>query len=218
MMKDLLYKEFMLARHPTLFIFPFLGTMLLIPSYPYFVAFIYTCLSIFFIFLQGRENKDLFFTACLPVQKRDIVKARCLFIGIIEVFQILVSIPFAIIGSRINPNAQGNLVGMEANIAFFGFVFILYALFNIIYLPMFYKTAYRVGLPLVYASIVIAVYIVGLEAAIQIIPALKDALDTRDPGMVVRQLPILAAGIVIYALAMLQACKKAAVYFEKVDL
>lgn len=48
--------------------------MLLIPGYPYFVAFIYTCLSVFFIFLQGRENRDILFTVSPPVSKRDIVK------------------------------------------------------------------------------------------------------------------------------------------------
>jgi hypothetical protein len=217
-MKNLLYKEFKLARHPTIFIFPFLGTMLLIPSYPYFVAFIYTCLSVFFIFLQGREYKDIFFTVSLPVRKSDIVKARCCFIAIIEVFQILVSVPFAIIGSRINPNPNGNEVGIEANVAFFGFVFIMYAVFNLVFLPMFYKTAYKVGIPLLFASAAITIYIVGLEAAIQLIPTLKLALDTITPDKMVQQIPILVIGILIYALFMLLVCKKSAHNFEKVDL
>jgi hypothetical protein len=217
-MKNLLYKEFTLAAHPTIYIFLSFGAMLLIPSYPYYVAYIYTCLAIFFVFLNGRESKDVFYTASLPIRKRDTVKARCYMIAIIELAQILVSVPFAVIGSRINPNPQGNLAGIEANFAFFGFVFVLFALFNIIFIPMFYKTAYQAGKSFLWAGSAVAVYIVVMEAAVQIIPVLKTNLDTSAPDKMIKQLPILAAGIVIYALMMLLAYKKAAHNFEKVDL
>jgi len=79
-MKELLFKEFKLAAHPTTYLFLFLGAMLLIPAYPYFVAFIYTCLGIFFIFLSARENQDILYTVSLPVRKRDVVKSRVLMI------------------------------------------------------------------------------------------------------------------------------------------
>ena len=217
-MKDLLVKEFRLARHPTLFIFPFLGLMLMIPAYPYFVAFIYTCLSVFFIFLQGRENRDIPFTVSLPVNKRDVVKARCWFIAIIEVFEILVAVPFAIIGIKINPNPEGNPVGMEANVAFFGFVFILYALYNLIFLPIFYKTAYRAGIALLIASTAISLYIVAIEGSIRFIPALKSFLDTSAPAAQIAQLPILVAGIVIFAASTYLAFRMSASRFDKVDM
>ena len=217
-MRDLLVKEFRLARHPTLFIFPFLGLMLLIPAYPYFVAFIYTCLSVFFIFLQGRENRDILFTVSLPVNKRDVVKARCCFIAIIEVFEILVAVPFAIIGIKINPNPEGNVVGMEANVAFFGFVFILYALFNLLFLPIFYKTAYRAGIALLIASMAIGLYIVAIEGSIQFIPSLKSFLDTTSPAAQIAQLPILAAGILIFAACTYLAYRVSAKRFARVDM
>ena len=217
-MKNLLYKEFTLAAHPTVYIFLSFALMLLIPSYPYYVAFIYTCLAIFFVFLNGRESKDVFYTASLPIRKRDTVKARCYMITIIELAQILVSIPFAIIGSRINPNPQGNIAGIEANFAFFGFVFLMFALFNIIFIPMFYKTAYQAGKSFLWAGSAVAVYIVAMEAAVQIIPVLKTNLDTSAPEKMIKQLPILAAGMIIYAFTMVLAYKKAAHNFEKVDL
>ena len=158
-MKDLLYKELKLAKHPTLFIFPFLGAMLLIPGYPYMVAYIYTCLSVFFIFLNGRENKDILFTVSLPVRKRDTVKARLMMIAAIELFQILFSVPFAFLSAKINPGYSSNLAGMEANVAFFGFVFGMYGLFNIVFLPVFYRSAYRAGRSLFYAGSAITIYI-----------------------------------------------------------
>ena len=217
-MMNLLYKEFELARHPTLFIFPFLGAMLLIPSYPFFVAFIYTPLSIFFIFLQGRENKDILFTVSLPVRKRDVVKARCYFIVIIELFQIIVSVPFAIIRHVFYANPQGNEVGIEVNIAFYGLVLIMYALYNSIFLPLFYKTAYKAGFALLLAGFAITVYIVGVEAVVQLVPVLKQNFDTTDPSLMPGQASVLIAGIGIFALSMRLAYKKSASSFEKVDL
>lgn len=215
-MKNLLYKEFKLAAHPTIYIFLAFGAMLLIPSYPYYVAFIYTCLAIFFVFLSGRESKDVFYTVSLPIRKRDVVKARCCMVALVELAQIIVAIPFAIIRFKIIP--QVNMAGIEANVAFFGFVFIMFALFNIIFIPMFYKTAYNVGISLLCAGSAVAVYIVVIEVAIQIIPFLKTNLDTSDPAMMIKQLPILIAGIVIFALFMVLAYKKAAKRFEAVDL
>ncbi len=217
-MKDLLYKELKLARHPTLFIFPFLGTLLLIPAYPYYVAFAYTCLSIFFVFLKGNETKDILFTVSLPIRKRDAVKARFWFIAIIELFQILVAVPFAILSIAINPNGGGNVVGIEANFAFFGLVFLMYALFNAIYLPMFYRTAYKVGVPLCVAGAAITLYVVAAEVLVQFVPALKESLDTTDPSRMLAQLPILVAGVAVYALSYWWTYRRSATLFEKVDL
>ena len=217
-MKTLLYKEFKLAMHPTTYLFLAIGAMLMIPSYPYYVAFIYTCLGVFFIFLAARENKDIFFTASLPVRKSDVVKSRVLTIAIIELLQLAIGIPFAIIGVRINPNPAGNMAGIEANMAFFGLVLIMYALFNAIYIPLFYKTAVKVGMPLVFASIAVTIYVVAVELAVQMIPFLKTHLDTSDPAMAGYHFPILVAGMVIFALALWLSYRKAAANFESVDL
>ena len=217
-MKALLFKEIKLAMHPTTYLFMAIGAMLMIPSYPYYVAFVYTCLGIFFIFLSGRENKDILFTASLPVRKSDVVKSRVVTVAIIELLQLAIGIPFAIIGVRINPNPAGNMAGIEANMAFFGLVLIMYALFNAIYLPMYYKTAVKVGLPLVFASIAVTIYVVAAEIAVQMIPYLKTRLDTTDPAMAMVQLPILITGILIFAVGLLLTYRKSAANFEKVDL
>lgn len=217
-MKALLYKEFKLAMHPTTYLFMAIGAMLMIPSYPYYVAFIYTCLGIFFIFLSNRENKDTFFTASLPVRKSDVVKSRVFIVAIVELLQLVIGIPFAIIGIRINPNPAGNMAGIEANMAFFGLVLIMYALFNAIYLPLFYKTTVKVGIPLVFASIAVSIYVVAIEVAVQMIPFLKTHWDTTDPAMAMYQFPILIVGLLIFALSMWLTYRKSANNFEKVDL
>lgn len=215
-MKNLLYKEFKLATHPTTFIFLLFGLMILIPAYPYYVEFFYTAMSIFFIFLTGRENKDIFYTVTLPIRKRDAVKARCWMVAIIELVQIILSVPFAMISAAINH--QGNLAGIDANAAFFGLVFLTFALFNIIFIPMFYKTACKVGTAFIAGSIAIGLYILAAESLVWIPSPLKTYLDTTAPGTTMKQLPILLAGIAVWTMTMFIVYKKAAANFEKVDL
>lgn len=73
-MKNLLYKELRLAIHPTMCIFLAMPLLMLAPNYPYYVVFMYTCLAIYFTFLIGREQNDIFYTAALPIKKTDVVK------------------------------------------------------------------------------------------------------------------------------------------------
>lgn len=216
-MKHLLYKELRLAKHPTMFLFLLFSAMLLIPSYPYYVAFIYTCLSVFFVFLQGRENNDLSFTALLPVRKRDIVRARCLLVVLMQLAQVLVSLPCAIVGARINP-LGGNAAGIEANAAFFGLVLVMYALFNLLFLPAFYRTGYRVGRAFLFAGASVLVYIVAAELLVQCVPALKASLDTFDPATRGTRLFVLLLGAGLYAAGSLLACRLSERRFARVDL
>ena len=216
-MKHLLYKELRLAKHPTMFLFLLFSAMLLIPSYPYYVAFIYTCLSVFFVFLQGRENNDLSFTALLPVRKRDIVRARCLLVVLMQLAQVLVSLPCAIVGARINP-LGGNAAGIEANAAFFGLVLVMYALFNLLFLPAFYRTGNRVGRAFLFAGAAVLVYIVAAELLVQCVPVLKASLDTFDPATRGTRLFVLLLGAGLYAAGSLLACRLSERRFARVDL
>ena len=68
-MLKLLYKEFRLCAHPTLYIFIFMGVLILIPDYPYCVVFLFGCLAPFITLYNGRENHDAFYTSFLPVKK-----------------------------------------------------------------------------------------------------------------------------------------------------
>ncbi|MDD3242947.1 MAG: ABC-2 transporter permease [Eubacteriales bacterium] len=216
-MKNLLYKEFKLAKHPTMFLFLAFALMLLIPSYPYYVAFIYTCLAVFFVFLTGRETKDVVFTALLPVAKGDIVRARCVLVVLMELAQVLISVPFAILSVRINPNGC-NPAGIEANVAFFGLVLGMYALFNLLFFPIFYRTAYNAGRALLISGLAVMLYIVVAEGLVLAVPLINAYLDTTAASAQLRQLPVLAAGGGLYVLATWAACRKSVRLFEKVDL
>jgi hypothetical protein len=152
----------------------------------------------------------------LPVRKRDTVRARVYAITVIELLQIIAAIPFAVLNNMIY--TKGNMAGMNTNFAFFGFVFVMYAIFNVIFLPGFYKTAYKVGVPLILAVIAVSVYVVAVNVAVEVVPILKTNLDALGAGHLMSQLPVLFAGIVIFALVTVLAYKISADRFEKVDL
>ena len=204
MTKCLIKKEFLLTAHPMTFVFTFFGIMLIIPNYIYYVAFFYTTLGIFFGFMNGRENRDAYFNAILPVSKKEVVKAKTAFVWIIET----ASVVFAI------PNGS-NLAGIEANVAFFGLSLIMYSLFNAVFLNEFFKTAYKVGKAFVFGSIATAVFVLVAETADHM-PVVGDYLEGKHGQLV--QLPLLFVGIVIFTASFFVVNIQCAKKYEKVDL
>lgn len=216
MIKELLYKEFKLSSHPTNYIFLLFGAMLLIPSYIYFVPLVYIALTVFFIFLGDEQNNAPRFTSVMPVSKADIVTARCTFVAVIELAHIIVSIPFAILGHCINP-LGGNAAGMDANVAFYGCMLFSLGVFNLVFLPKYYKTGYKPGLALIFGSSAMLIVIIVCET-LSHIPAVSKYWDSTSPEMLIKQIPVLAAGIAVFVVSTFAACKISINRFEKVDL
>lgn len=215
-MKNLLYKEFKLSVHPICYLFLFMGTMLLIPNYPYYVAFFYQTLGIFFTFVGGNATNDVFFTTLLPIRKRDAVKSRFETVILFEILQMIISIPFAILRYIILP--AENAAGIEANIAFFGLVFIMFGIFNAIFLPMFYKTAYKTGLPYLISCIAMTVFAAAAEVMVHVNPVWNEVLDTTSRAYLPQQLLTLFLGLVIFVILTAIAYGKSVKQFERLDL
>ena len=217
-MKNLLYKEFRLAIHPSVYIFFALAALLLVPSYPYYVSFFYLTLGIFLTFKTNRAENDIFYSALLPVRKGDVVRARVLTVALLELANILIAIPFAVISAKINP-AGGNNAGIEPNVAFFGLSFLMYGGFNLIFFPVFYKTGRSEGKAFLWGGVFTFLYIIAAESLAQYIPSPISAyLDTLEKSAQLRQLPVLFAGIVLWAAFTLLSAKISTERFEKVDL
>ena len=210
----LLYKEMRLAAHPTSIVFAFLGCLVLVPSYPYSVIFMFGCLAPYITFLNARETNDIWYTAVLPVTKRESVLGKCLLTASFQLFQLLFSVPFTLL--RNTMNIANNPVGLDATVAWYGFGFILYAVFDLVFLTAFYINGYKVGKSFVLAAIPMVLLMVAIEAAAHI-PALA-WMDSCQPKRLLTQLPILIVGIVCYGIFMLFAYRISAKHFEKVDL
>ena len=214
-MKAILYKQFHLVCHPMTLVFLLFGVMLLIPSYPYTVIFFYVMLGLFFSFVNGREQKDIYYSALLPIRKRDTVKASVVFVLVIELASLLIAIPFALLSVSVNP-LGGNAVGMEPNAFLFAAALVLYALFNGIFLPEFYKTAYKVGVSFLKAVIPAAFVMLSLELTVHV-PSLVWLEDCTPAGQL-RLLPLVLCAAVIYGVGLWLTYQKAAKNYEKVDL
>lgn len=214
-MKALLYKQLKLTCHPMTLVFLLSGVFLLIPSYPYTVAFFYVTLGIFFMFMNAREQRDGDYCALLPVRKRDGVKASCVFSVLIQLLSLVAAVPFAVLSARINPKGT-NLAGLDANVALFAMALLVFAAFNLVFWPSFYRTGYKVGISFVKASIVTALLAI-CDIALPHFPGLG-WLDGMDTASCLRQLPLLIAAAVLYAVVTVLAYRRAARNYEKVDL
>lgn len=215
-MIKLLSKELRLAMHPTSLIFLGLSAMILIPNYPYLVTFFYTGLGIFFTCLSGRENHDIAYSVALPVKKSDVVKARFLFVVGIELAQAAIAVPFALLRARMP--LPGNQVGMDANVAFFGFALALLGVFNAAFFGIYYRDVRKVGKAFGSASFWVFAFIAAVEAACHVAPLFRDRLDRPDPEELGLKLAALAVGAGVYAALTLAAYFRARRGFERQDL
>ena len=213
-MKNLLYKEFRLTINPMFFLVPLLGVLILIPQWPYFVALMYCFfITVPNVFMSGKAQNDIGFSVMLPVRKRDVVRSRILAVIGLELLHILVAAVFAAINAAIYKN--GNFL-LDANVAFFGFSFVMFAVFNIIFFPMFYKTADKVGLPTVVALTAAIVFAAAVEMYVLLVPAAAAVLDGTQHTLL--QLPVLLGGILVFVLLGALAIRLSANRFEKIDL
>ena len=214
-MKTLLKKEFRLALHPAAVMFLALSAMVIIPNYPYYVVFFYTCLGVFFTCLNGRENQDIMYTVMLPVRKRDVVSARICLTVIMQILQAVVAVPFMLVRRGL-PVGQ-NQVGMEANLAMLGIGFILMGIFNVVFYGIYYKTPVKVGKAFVTASAVMFVCIVAAEVLAHF-PIVSEVLDSYEPQYFIYRAAVLTGGIIVYAALTAAAAARGRKDFEKYDL
>lgn len=215
-MKNLLYKEFKLALHPTTIIFWALSLMLLIPNYPYYVVFFYTGLGLFFVCLTGRENNDIDYTLSLPVRKRDAVRARVVFAVIVQLIQFALAALIATLRPKLGLGA--NSAGMDANLSLFGIGLMLMGVFNRLFFTRYYAAPDKVGKAFLVSSIWMFLLMGVAEASVFIFPFFKDRLDTPDPLFWQEKLATLALGLIVYAALTFSGCRKAEASFEGLDL
>lgn len=216
-MKNIIYKELNLVMNPAIYLFPFLSALLLIPHYPYSVGVSYVLLGLFITFNIALANNDHLFTAMLPVPRNYIVAGKVFTVMFTEVLQLVVALPFALL-SLFVINTGGNSVGLDANMTFFGVTLIEYSLFNLIFIPWYFKTGYKTGMPMLMAVTAYAVAVAVFETLISLIPVLHYALDGVSIATAGYRAAVLAAGIILYFGAILVSYKLGAKNFRKVNL
>lgn len=222
--KLLLKKEIKLAISPWTYMFFLCAAMLLIPSYPYWVAFFYCLMTVQINFSLARSNNDNGFTASLPVKRSDIVLAKILSITFIEALQLIVAIPLAFVSNLIvlpstaTDGVIGNVVGLDANMSLFGFVIIAYGIFNLIFISQYFKTGYKMGVYLLLAMLAWFGFAGAVEIVLNLVPNAMPLFDGTSADTVIYRIITLVAGIGIYAGLSVLCYKRAVKNFENVGL
>ena len=206
-MKALIYKELKLAMHPICYVFivlfPF---MILIPSYPLGIGFIYvlTCYPILFLGAnKGQQSNDLLYSTLLPVRKKDIVMARIFTVIFMQIAFILVMTalyPVArIINNAIAQSAENPSeymipgLGLDSYVLLVAIALIGYAIADIIFFPIYYKHGKSIVMSTLFTILGFVVYIGVFTIGLPFIPGL-DILNNLHLGI---QFAILGAAILI---------------------
>ncbi|WP_214630280.1 ABC-2 transporter permease [Paenibacillus agaridevorans] len=217
-MYNLLKKELKLGVNPFFYVLPFLtGALMLVPAWLYFLVLLYFCFITVPNMLGGfKSQNDLMFTSMLPVTKSDMVKAKVSFIVILELLHVVVAAIYGLISVRLYPNLIYYFY--EPSVGFWGLCFVMLAIFNIILIPMYFKTAYKYGAASV-ASITAAIlFAAGAEWLGIQNSFVSDLFKGAGADNLAVQLSILLIGIAIFAIFTIIAYSIANKRFEKVDI
>lgn len=217
-MVNLLRKDFKVGVHPFFLVLPFLtGALMLIPGWIYFLAIMYFFwITIPIVFSQYRTHNDLFFTSMMPVTKNDIVKARVSVIVILELLHIVIAMIYGLFTIHLYPDLTHYF--FAPHMGFWGLCFVMLAIFNIIFIPMYYKTAYKLGAAQL-VSITTAMVFAGIAqwAGIQS-SYMHDIFNGSGADNMILQSSILITGIVIFIAFTLIAYHMSVKRFQRVEI
>jgi ABC-2 type transport system permease protein len=217
-MYNLLLKELKLGANPFFYVLPFLtGALTLIPAWLYFLVPLYFCfITIPNLFGGYKSQNDLMFTSMLPVTKTDMVKAKISFIVILELLHIVTAIIYGLISVSLYPDLIYYFYA--PTLGFWGLCLVMLAVFNIIFFPMYYKTAYKYGAASITSILAAILFAAGAEWLGIANSFVYDLYKGAGADNLAIQLSLLLAGIVIFAIFTIIAYYIANKRFEKVEM
>lgn len=230
-MKALLYKEFKLAMHPICYVFiAMFPLMILIPSYPIAIGFIYvlTCYPVLFLGAnKGQQSNDLLYSTLLPIRKKDIVKARIMTVFIMHLafiaitsalYPVALMINKAITESALaedpmtNPITNAGL-GLNSYVLVLAIVLVGFAIADLIFFPIYYKNGKSIVMSTLLMILGFVVYLGVFTIGLPYIPGCEW----------INELPLyiqfiaLGVSIILYAVLHLAVYKISAKRLERVD-
>lgn len=204
MMAEVMHKEIRLSLCAPAVLLLFSSVMMLIPKYPFLIVSFYGVFGIMFICMFSRENRDLAFTAALPVDRKTLVTGRFLLCIGLEIVQTLLCVVFTALRPVIGLDARLGLVDVGTAMSpeeFFGLALFADGLFNFIFFPWYFRDPRKVGIPFLVACMV---YAVGIVLSAVWSPVQGGAL--------------LGAGIAAYAVLSWIAWRWSVSVFERVNI
>ena len=193
-MKPLIYKELKLSMHPICYIFVALfPLMILIPSYPIGIGFIYilSCYPILFLGAnKGQQSNDLLYSTLLPVRKKDIVLARIITVILMQVaFMLIMSAlyPVALVinaklveaseAAKAAGQSTGDYtvpgLGLQSYVLLLAIAIVGYALADLIFFPIYYKHGKSIVMSTLLTILGFVVYIGIATIGLPYVPGLE---------------------------------------------
>lgn len=228
-MKALLYKEFRLAVHPICYIFVFLFPwMMLIPSYPLGIGFIYllSCYPILFLGAnKGQQSNDLLYSTLLPIRKKDIVKARIFTVLILQaVYMLLMSAlwPLAnfieqqMLAAKAEAPVHAGL-GLDGFVSLLAIGIIGFALADLIFFPIYYKNGKSIVMSTLLTILGFIVYLGLFTLAFPMIPGFEWYNKVLAGSGVGVQFAILGGAILLSVILHLLVYRISSKRLEQVD-
>jgi len=216
-MGKILLKEMKLSASILSYVFIVFGLMFLLPGYPVLCGAFFTTLGIYQSFQNTRETNDILFSALLPISKEDVVRGKYLFVCLIELCSALLMTLIAVLRMTVfadSPVYRENAL-MNANGFALGTAFVLFGLFNAIFVGGFFRTVYRIGKPFIY--IVVNFVVIAVAEALHHFPGLSalNAFGTDAFGL---QMGLLILGMSIYVVLTYISFRKSCSRLERIDL
>ena len=191
-MKHLLYKEFKLSV-PLLsyFLILLLAMSALSPAFPSFVPLIYMGATYTFLFIgmnKTTTTNDRYYTCTLPIRREDVVKARVASLTVIQLIEIVLVFGFMAIATFVfdaaSVQAGGKSMQISLNmhqpIALLAVYLISYSLFDLIYLPWFYRNGKSIIANMLVGMLSTSVLAAGLTIGLFLLA--KDQLTVGHPN------------------------------------
>ena len=188
-----------------------LACLMFIPQWIYSFVFMYffwiTVTQVYAGYIAKEDNS---FNAMLPVSKSDIVKSKIVAILIVEGIHLATGIIFGVIHNEIYGTFNWFT---DLNLAFFAMMFLMYAVFNIVFLPQYFKTAYFFGRPVIYGVIVTLIYAFLLEFGNFQYQFMRDIFE----GTVQTQLIVVGVAAVLTIILTVITVKQSIRNFESIN-
>lgn len=217
-MGKILLKEMKLSASILSYVFIVFGLMFLLPGYPVLCGAFFTTLGIYQSFQNTRETNDILFSALLPISKEDVIRGKYLFVCLIELCSALLMTLIAVLRMTVfadSPVYRENAL-MNANGFALGTAFVLFGLFNAIFVGGFFRTVYRIGKPFI-IYIVVNFVVIAVAEALHHFPGLSalNAFGTDAFGL---QMGLLILGMSIYVVLTYISFRKSCSRLERIDL
>lgn len=212
-MKNLLYKELKLVLSGPLYLFTALTLLMFIPSFPPISNMAYSLIGLITVLNVAMGERDFEFMGLLPIPRHYVVLSKVFALVYAEILQLLVAIPCALLLVK-GYAPLGTFKGMNTNLFFFAVVFFNYGIFNLIFLPWFFRTAEKVNKPLLTGLLSFFALSLVYGIIVYMCPGLN---AIGGEGRMFRVL-LLVISIILYILLTFIAYKKAVKNYRKVSL